>query len=64
MKNEMLIRPMSLQEETFVNGGNPLVEIGLKVLKFIGESIIGESITNPGAVVDAFKTGMEKAANR
>lgn len=46
MKDEMLIRPMSLQEETFVNGGNPLVEIGLKILKFIGESIIGNSVTS------------------
>lgn len=64
MKNEMLIRPMSLQEETFVNGGNPLVEIGLKVLKFIGESIIGESITNPGAVADAFQSGQNKVIEK
>lgn len=64
MKNEMLIQTMSLQEETSVNGGNPVVDIGLKILKFIGESIIGESITNPGAVADAFQSGMNKVAEK
>lgn len=64
MKNEMLIQPMSLQEGTFVNGGHPLVEIGKEILKFIGETIIGESISNPGAVADAFQSGQNKVIEK
>lgn len=64
MVQSELMHTMSMQEGTFVNGGHPLVEIGKEILKFIGETIIGESISNPGAVADAFQSGQNKVIEK